>query len=64
MDLYSSLINTLCTAAPGFSRDYAGALSISNVRRSPVLRNGNRMHAAMFMNMYGGVGSIRVPVYV
>lgn len=62
MDLYSSLINTLCTAAPGFSRDYASALSISNERCSPVMCNGNRMHAAMFMNMYGG--SIRVPVYI
>lgn len=62
VDLYSSLINTLCTAAPGFSRDYASALSISNERCSPVMCNGNRMHAAMFMNMYGG--SIRVPVYI
>lgn len=45
MDLYSSLINTLCTAALGFSRDYASAASISDELYSPIMCNGNSMHA-------------------
>lgn len=51
MDLYFSLINTLCTTAPGFSRDYSSALSISDELYSPIMRNGNSMHAVIFMNM-------------
>lgn len=51
VDLYFSLINTLCTTAPGFSRDYASALSISDELYSPIMRNGNSMHAVIFMNM-------------
>lgn len=53
MDLYFSLINTLCTAGPGFSRDYAGALSISDELYSPIMCNGNSMDTVIFLNMRG-----------
>lgn len=52
MDLYFSLINTLCTAAPGFSRDYVSALSISNELYSPIMCNGNSMHAVNMEEEY------------
>ena len=48
MDLYFSLINTLSTTAPGFSRDYMSALSISDELYSPIMCNGNSMHAVFF----------------
>lgn len=51
MDLYFNLINTLCTTAPGFSRDYVSALSISDELYFPVMCNGNSMHAVIFVNM-------------
>lgn len=50
MDPHSSLINTLCTAAPGFSRDYSSAARRSS--SSPLPRNGNSARAVTFMNMY------------
>lgn len=58
MDLYSSLINTLCTAGPGFSRDYAGALSISDELYSPIMCNGNKMDTVIFMNMRGAWSAV------
>lgn len=51
MDLYFTLINTLCTTAPGCSRDYVSALSISNELYSPIMCNGNSMHRVIFVNM-------------
>ena len=51
MDLYFSPINTLCTTAPGFSRDYVSALSISDELYSPIMCNGNSMHAVILVNM-------------
>lgn len=54
MDLHSSLINTLCTAAPGFPRDYSCEARRSSSSSSPPPRDGNRAHGVAFMNMYGG----------
>lgn len=51
MELDFSLINTLCTTAPGFPRDYAGVLSIRDELYSPIMCNGNSMHAVIFINM-------------
>lgn len=51
MGLYFSLINTLCTTAPGFSKDYVNALSISNELYSPIMSNGNSMHVVILVNM-------------
>lgn len=51
MDLYFSLINTLCTTAPGFSRDYVSAFSISDELYSPITCNGNSTHAVISVNM-------------
>lgn len=64
-DLHFSLINTLCTAAPGFSRDHVWALSISSELYSSIMCNGNSMHAVIFVNMKGEYPSrvnVSVPV--
>lgn len=51
MGLYFGLINTLCTTAPGFSKHYVNALSISNELYSPIMFNGNSMHVVILVNM-------------
>lgn len=51
MDLYFSLIDILCTTAPGFSRGYVSALSLTDELYSPIISNGNSMHAVIFVNM-------------
>lgn len=50
-DLYFILINTLCTPAPGFSRDYVQPLSICNELYFPIIRYSNSMRAAIFLIM-------------
>lgn len=36
---------------PGFSGDYEHSFSISNELRSPIMCNGNSMHAVIFVIM-------------
>lgn len=47
MGLYFALINTLCTTAPGFSKDYMNVPSISDELYSPIMCNGNSMHVVI-----------------
>lgn len=61
MGLSFSLINTLCTTAPGFSKGYVNALSISDELYSPIMYNGNSMHVVVYVKMQGEYQSL---VYV